>query len=254
MKSLRYIVVALFTLVATDALAWTAEVNKAVLMFAEENLSNKAKKEVNLLLGAPLSSVKFTNKGKSKTRLDENGKSVTKDEKDAVVKLEKAIAALENKSTTTEERRAALLAAVEMAVDIHCPANILVDKHLEKNFTFSRHNSMQIGFRYYKVTKTSWQSLWHQAYHKSHGVFSAEMYLYDWQIATKGMAKRYKKEAVAPRKWVEQSYERVLPALKKLHTDDIIEMFEVPKLEEVNNACLYDAAFHLANLLNKTLK
>ena len=254
MKSLRYIVVALLVCVATDAMAWTAEVNKAVLMFAEENLSIKAKKEVCELLGAPLSSVKFVNKGKSKTRLNENCKSVTVDAKDAVVLLEKAIATLESKSASAEERKSALLTAVEMTVDIHCLANILIDKHLEKDFTFSRHNSMQIGFRYYKVTKTSWQSLWHQAYHKSHGVFSAEMYLYDWHIATKGLAKQYKKESVAPRKWAEESGERVMQTFKKLQSKEILEMVEVPKLEEVNNTAMYAAAFRLAGLLNKILK
>ena len=81
MKSLRYIVVALLVCVATDAMAWTAEVNKAVLMFAEENLSNRAKKEVEKLLNAPLSSVEFVNKGKSKTRLDESGNEASSMEK-----------------------------------------------------------------------------------------------------------------------------------------------------------------------------
>ena len=254
MKSLRYIVVALFTLVATDALAWTAEVNKAVLMFAEENLSNKAKKEVNLLLGVPLSSVKFTNKGKSKTRLDESGKSVTTDEKDAVVLLEKAIATLESESATAEERKSALLTAIEMTVDIHCLANILIDKHLEKNFTFFRHNSMQIGFRYYAKKKTSWQSEWLNKYHTSHGVFSAEMYLYDWQIATKGRAKEYRKEPVAPRKWAEQSAKRAFVALGTLQPNAVVENAEVARLEYLNEASLYDASFHLAILLNKILR
>ena len=254
MKSLRYIVVALLVFVATDAMAWTAEVNKAVLMFAEENLSNKAKSAVCELLGEPLSSVEFVNKGKSKTRLDENGKSVTTNEKDAVVLLEKAIATLENKKATLEERRAALIGAVENTVDIHCLANILIDKHLEKDFTFSRHNSMQIGFRYYKVKKSSWQDVWHSAYHASHGAFSPEMYLYDWQFATKGLAKQYKKETIAPRKWAEESGERVMQTINKLKSDELIEMVEVPKLEEVNNAAMYAAAFRLAGLLNKTLK
>lgn len=254
MKSLRYIVVALLVFVATDAMAWTADVNKAILMFAEKNLSNKTKKEVCEVLGAPLSSVEFANKGKSKTRLNENVKSVTKDEKDAVVVLEKAIATLENKAASAEERKAALLAAAEMTVDIHCLANILIDKHLEKDFVIKRHNSMQIGFRYYKVKKSSWQDVWHSAYHASHGAFSPEMYLYDWQFATKGLAKQYKKEAIAPRKWAEESGERVMQTINKLKSDKLIEMVEVPKLEEVNNAAMYAAAFRLAGLLNKTLK
>ncbi len=254
MKSFRYIVVALLTLVATDAMAWTADVNKAILMLAEMNLSNKAKKEVCELLGAPLSSVEFVNEGKNKTRLNENIKSVTTDEKDAVVMLEKAIATLENKVASAEERKVALLAAAEMTVDIHCLANILIDKHLEKDFVIKRHNSMRVTFRYYKVKKSSWQEVWHSAYHASHGAFSPEMYLYDWQFATQGLAKQYKKETIAPRKWAEESGERVMQTIKKLKSDELIEMVEVPKLEEVNNAAMYAAAFRLAGLLNKTLK
>lgn len=254
MKSLRYIVVALLAFVATDAMAWTAEVNKAVLMFAEENLSNKAKSAVCELLGEPLSSVEFVNKGKSKTRLDESGKSVTTNEKDAVVLLEKAIATLENKKATIEERRAALIGAVENMVDIHCLANVLIDKHLEKDFTFSSHNAMQIAFRFYAVKKTNWQTLWHKDYHTSHGVFSADMYLYDWRIATKGLAKQYKKEAIAPRKWAEETGERVFKALEIIKPDTLIEKVEVPKLEEMNNSAMYAAAFRLARLLNETLK
>ena len=254
MKMLRYIVVALFALVATDALAWTTEVNKAVLMFAEENLANKSKKEVEKLLGAPLSSIEFVKKGKNKSRLDENGKSVTTDAKDAVVRLEKAIAALQNKKAPIAERKAALCTAAELTVDIHCLANVLIDKHLEKNFTFRRHNSMQTEFIYYTIKKATWQGVWHKEFHKGHGVFSSEMYLYDWHIATKGMAKHYKKESVDPRKWVEKTGERAFEALKVFQPDLLTEIVEVPKMEEVNNACLYDAAFHLANLLNKTLK
>ena len=254
MKSLRYVAIAICLFVVPNAMAWTVEVNKAVLMFAEENLSNRTKKEVQALLGAPLSSIKFEKKGKNKSRLDENGKSVTTNAKDAVVKLEKAIATLQDKSVSASERKAALLVAAEMTVDIHCPSNILIDKHLEKNFTFRRHNSMQVEFIYYAIKKATWQGLWHKEFHKSHGVFSAEMYLFDWHIATKGMAKKYKKECVEPRKWVEKTGERVFDALKVFQPDALTETVEVPKMEEVNNACMHDAAFHLANLLNKTLK
>jgi hypothetical protein len=168
--------------------------------------------------------------------------------------LEKAIATLSNKSTTVEERKAALLAVVENTVDIHCLANILIEKQLEKNFTFRCHNSMQKEFIYYAVKKNSWQGMWHKEFHRTHRAFSAEMYLFDWQIATKGMAKRYKKETIAPRKWAEVSGERAFEALKVFQPDLLVENVEIPKMEEVNNASLYDAVFHLANLLNKTLK
>lgn len=254
MKSLRYIAVALLVLASTNALAWTAEVNKAVLMLAEENLSNKAKREVNALLGAPLSSIEFVNKGESNYRLDENGKSVTTDSADAVVRLEKAVAMLGDKSASTAERQKALREVAELAVDIHCLGNILIDKHLEKDFSFLRHNSMQVGFRYYLPKKLSWKKMWHESYHDALGAFSAEMYLYDWHIATDGKTKGYKSASIDPRKWAEQMGERAFAMLKLLQPEALIEVSEVSKLDEVNNSCIYDSAFHLANLLNKTIK
>ncbi len=254
MKMLRYIIVTLFATMATNAFAWTAEVNKAVLMLAEENLSKKTAKVVESLLDKSLSSIELANSGECKTRLDEMGKSVTTDENDAVVKLEKAVATLENKGATAEERKAALLTAVEMTVDIHCMANILIDKHLEKDFDFRGHNAMQVGFRYYSPKSFNWQKLWHQEYHNRHEAFSTEMYLFDWHIATKGMAKSYKKEPVAPRKWAEQIGVRAFDALKILQPDAVVENSDIAKLEEMNDACLYDASFHLANLLNNTFK
>lgn len=91
MKRFLYIAVTLVVAVAYEASAWTAEVNKVVLMLAEENLSSKAKKEAVQDTWNSLEVV-FVNKGKSQTRLNESGKSVTTDKKDAVVRLEDAIA------------------------------------------------------------------------------------------------------------------------------------------------------------------
>ncbi len=253
MKSLRYILVGFMAFVATDALAWKAEVNEAILLFAEENLSNKAKKEVNAILGTSLRSIKFENKGKSITRLDENGKSVTADEKDAVVLLEKAISVLGSDNSSIAERKAALLMVAEMTVDIHCPSNIHIDKHLEKDFTFGRDNGRPKNSRWFRVQKRQWQAMWHSQYHRDHLVFSPEMYCYDWRIATKGMAKKYKKEVIAPRMWAEQTGQRVLKSLEIFQPDAVVNMLEITKQEEVNNSCMYDAAFRLANLLNKTL-
>ena len=64
MKNLRYvaaIVAAMF--IAGEASAWTAEVNKAILLFAEQNMSKRAKREVVEILDAPLHSVVFAGKG-----------------------------------------------------------------------------------------------------------------------------------------------------------------------------------------------
>ena len=254
MKGLRYIAVALMMVVATEAMAWTSEVNKAILMFAEENLSHKTKKEVSKILGTSLGSVEFENKGKSTTRLNEEGKSVTTDEKDAVVMLEKAIATLGKEGVSAEERKAALLVMIEKSVDIHCPSNLLIDKLLEGDFKFGRDNGRPKYSRWYKVDPKEWGKMWHSNFHTSLGAFSAEMYLYDWRIATKGMAKKYKKQPIAPRAWAEQTGAIVIPELKIFKPESVVDRMEITKLEEVNNGCMYAAAFRLADMLNQILK
>ena len=240
--------------IAVEASAWTTEVNKAILMFAEENLSRKAQKEVEALLGAPLSSIEFAQKGKSKTRLNESGKSVTTDAKDGVVVLEKALATLGNKGASAEERKAALVAVAEHTVDIHCPSNILIDKHLEADFKFGRENGRPRTSRWFKVDKREWQAMWHSLFHKQLGAWSADMYIYDWRIATKGMAKQFKKQAVAPRLWAEQTGAIVLKSLKVFKPNAEVDRMQITNLEEVNNLLMYKAAFRLADVLNQTLK
>ena len=253
MKSLKFTLMMLFSAVAINAMAWNAEINKAIVMFAEQNLSNKTKKSVESILDKPLNAVVFANKGKSKTRLNEEGKSVTTDENDAVVRLEKAISVFSDNNSSMAERKAALLEVVELTVDIHCPSNILIDKKLDGDFTFGRDNGRPKNSRWFKVQDRKWQAMWHSQYHKDHGAFSAEMYVYDWQIATKGMAKQYKKAAVAPRAWAEQTGARVLESLKTFYPGAVVNMLEITKQEPVNDAAMYDAAFRVALVLNKIL-
>ena len=80
------------------------------------------------------------------------------------------------------------------------------------------------------------------------------MYLYDWRIATKGMAKKYKKQPIAPRAWAEQTGAIVIPELKIFKPESVVDRMEITKLEEVNNGCMYAAAFRLADVLNQILK
>jgi hypothetical protein len=255
MKNLRYVALLLAALIFSgEALAWTVEVNRAILKFAELNMSKRANKEVVALLGTPLHEVVFTNKGKNQTRLNESGKSVTTDKEDAVVKLEKALGALSNKNSSADERKAALLVAIEMTVDMHCIANVLIDKHLEKDFIYMRDNGRPKKSRWFKVEERKWQAMWHSQYHKSHGAFSADMYCYDWAIATKGKSKAYMKEPIAPRKWAERTGERAILALKTFQPEAVVNMLEITKHEYLNDESMHEAAFHLANLLNKTLK
>lgn len=253
MKSLKITLMMLFSAVAINAMAWNAEINKAIVMFAEQNLSNKTKKSVESILDKPLNAVVFANKGKNQTRLNEEGKSVTTDENDAVVRLEKAISVFSDNNSSMAERKAALLEVVELIVDIHCPSNILIDKKLEGDFTFGRDNGRPKNSRWFKVQDRKWQAMWHSQYHKDHGAFSAEMYVYDWQIATKGMAKQYKKAAVAPRAWAEQTGARVSESLKTFYPGSVVNMLEITKQEPVNDAAMYDAAFRVALVLNKIL-
>ena len=254
MKGFRYIVVVLLVLTAREVFAWSDAANKAILMLAEENLSRQAKREVAEVLGAPLYAIEFDKDDKHTTRLDEGGRSVTTSEKDAVVLLEKSIATLKEKGVTAAERKEALRSVAEMMVAIHNPANIRIDKYLEKEFSFGVDNDLPKDSWLHKVSKMSWQKMWNVQIDRTERSFSAEMYLYDWHIATKGMAKQYKSEEVAPRKWAEHTAAKVLPLLGTFKADGVVSNLEIIKLEEKNNHCRYDAAFRLAVLLNDIFK
>ena len=110
MKTFKFTLMMLFSAFAINAVAWNVEVNRAILMFAEQNLSNKTKKRVESILDKPLNAVVFANKGKNKTRLNEEGKSVTTDENDAVVRLEKALSTFNNDNASMAEVKASFAA------------------------------------------------------------------------------------------------------------------------------------------------
>jgi hypothetical protein len=96
--------------------------------------------------------------------------------------------------------------------------------------------------------------MWHSLFHNQLGAWSADMYLYDWHIATKGMAKQFKKQPVTPRLWAEQTGEVVLKSLKVFKPNAEVGRMEITNLEEVNNSFMYKATFRLADVLNQTLK
>lgn len=250
MRGFRYIVVVLLVLTAREAYAWSDAANRAVLMLAEDNLSRRAKREIAEVLGAPLNTIEFDKKSSSTVQLNVECKSVTKAEKDAVVLLEKSVATLKKEDATVVERKEALCVLAQMVVEIHNPANIRIEGNLEKDFDFGVDNDLPKDSWLHKVTKMSWQKMWNAQIDRTQRSFSAEMYLYDWHIATKGMAKQYKGEKSAPRKWAEHTGTKVLPLLETFKPDAVVSNLEIIKLEELNNHCRYDAAFRLAGLLN----
>lgn len=70
------------------------------------------------------------------------------------------------------------------------------------------------------------------------------MYIYDCYLDQR-YGKSYKKQPVAPREWAEQTGAVVLSALKVFKPEAVVDRMEITKLEEVNNRCLYNAAFAL---------
>ena len=253
MKNLKFTLVAILSAIAFDAMAWSAVMNKAIVMLAEENLSRKAKSEVAALLNAPLHEVKFGEKI-ALAHLNSEARSVTDKAGDAVVELEKSIAVLSDKTQSMEARKSALQSVVELTVNLHTPSCVRIEGKLDEDFTFIQHNGRMAVSRWYKESNLGWSAMWNKEFHRRHKAFSAEMWLYDMRISSQKIAKSLLKGEVAPRKWAEQNAKRVLEVLPTFRAKGAIDNLEVTKVEPINDISMSEAAYHLALILNKSLK
>ena len=109
----------LLALSSNEAFAWCEITHKAILKAVEQRLTKPAKEEIVAVLGKPLSEVEFQKERKT-TTLNTEGRSVTRELEDAVVRLENALFALDNFDAYSDEnKKKSLLIAIYHIVDIH---------------------------------------------------------------------------------------------------------------------------------------
>lgn len=249
---------------AAQAMAFTPFGHKTIASIASNNLTEKAKTEVNSILGTNMvdeaewlnylrkdSTMRHTKSWHIFT-LNRRAKSTTTDENDGTVQLEKAIALLRDRKNQSDSLvKSSLRTIIHLVGDMHCISHIRIESvAATKGFKFKIHNTLT-GDRYEEWSST-WQGHWQKAYLNRNVVLSPSYYGDDVEIFLGSKKAEY--STGTPRFWVENVGEDVVSCLGEIRPNSTIPLGLKESLEDVHNRCLAKAGYRLAALLNDIFK
>lgn len=261
----KIIVVALALLCAINSAdAFNAFGHQTIAALADRYLTDNAKKEVKAILKTDmLKASTWLNtlrknpelahtKGWHYTTLASNGKSVTTDENDGVVQLEKAIAVLRNRTNERDSLvQASLRTVIHLVADLHSLSHIRIEGvEATKGFTYVTWN--EVTGKGSKNGKGSWFRLWESHFINRYTIFTPQFYADDIDIFAKDKKAEYEKGE--PRFWVENGGEDVVRALKHFNTGEPVPAQVTNRHEYNHTRCMAKAAYRLAALLNDIFK
>ncbi len=254
-------------LMAGNVFAFDTFTHQTVSAITEMYLTDKAKSEVNAILQSTIQKeCVWLNSLRKKpeyahtkswhtTELDINCKSVTTNENDGIVQLEKAIEVLRNRTNHNEEEvQTALRKVIHLVQDLHCLSHIYVEGYDEsRGFTFRVWD--ELTAKRSKSWNVTWHRQWDGSWSSRYYIFTPTYYGEDIDIYARGMREEYSKGT--PREWVEQGGRDVLYALKDFYTGgngDEVRIKVVLQYEYLHTKCLAKAGYRLAALLNDIFK
>lgn len=263
---MKKIIIAVFTLLfaVNSAQAYNAFAHQTIAALAERYLTDKAKQEVTSILKTDmLKASTWLNtlrknpemahtKDWHYTTLNADGKSVTVDENDGVVQLEKAIGVLRNRANESDSLvQASLRTVIHLVADLHCLSHIRIEGIEEtKGFTYVTWNELP-GKRS-KNGKGSWYKLWESHFSNRYTIFTPQFYADDIDIFANEKKAEYEKGT--PRFWVENGGEDVVRALTHFNSGEPVPA-QVTNSHEYNHTrCMAKAGYRLAALLNDIFK
>lgn len=253
-------------MVANEALAFNTYGHQSSMVLANKYLTDNAKNEIKgILKGSTMiqEAVWLNTLRKNPEmaytkswhffRLDANGKSVTTNENDGMVVLEKAINVLRDRKNQSDSLvNASLRTVIHLVVDMHCLSHIHIDDIQEtKGFMFLHWNEIEEGKRR-KEWKSQWYSLWNNGYFGRYRVFPLDYHADDIDIHCNEKKAEYEKGT--PRFWAENVGEDVVRALKDFPMGQIVPTNIIQRYEEVHVRCMAKAGYRLAALLNDIFK
>ena len=253
---MKKIIAVLFALamIATEAYAFKAIGHQTIAALAEKHLNDKAQGEVKAILKSGMTKhamwlfslrknpeLAYTQQWQYAT-LDAEGKSVTTDENDAVVALEKAVNVLRNRKNESDSLvLASLRTVIQIVGDIHNPANIRIEgNEATKGFEYTVASTK-------KPFKATWVGLWHN-FANRHDVFSPEYYAHDIEIFAGEKKAEYEKGT--PRFWAENVGEDVVRCLEVVYPNAEVSPIDQNNYEYLYDKCMAKAGYRLAALLN----
>ena len=265
-KVLKYIALVALLISAGESLAWNKLGQNAIAALAERHLTEKAKAEVQSILGGDLVSgtlylnelrkEEATKAAWSWAFVNVNDKlvSTTTSPKDGIVRLEQCVEVLRDRAEySAEEVKVALRTTISIVTMMHNVSHVrIADEPLSKKNIALNISDGKPGKKE-TVHKSTWRKLWETSYINRHSCYSPAMYAEDLEVHcadkfeqwSKGSAREWLAEFAATEckplyKWAEDGY-----YMTREHHN---------RHEAVNDRSMGRAGIRLATLLNEVLQ
>ena len=250
-----FLVVALVATVFS-AQAWTKVVDEASYLIAEKYMTEAAKKECSRILALKKTvEYKWVTDKTSKVSLDANLSSTTTDEKDIVVRIEKALEVLCNRAKYSDvEQYKALVTVQKLNIELHTISRIAIEgvDHSQGDFEFTWTAGKEGSKKYEKRGQTTWHKLWANSFSFWHQGWSSEYYAYDINLRFNKLSKQAMQGSV--RDWAHEMGLRAKPLYDWASPGMVMRHEPRLNLEDVHLEMVARSAYRLAALLNECLK
>ena len=252
----RMIFAIAFVATVFTAQAWTKLVDDASYLIAEKYMTESAKTEYNRIIGMKeYVDYKWVDDKSAKVSLDANLCSVTTDEKDIVVRIEKALEVLRNRAKYNDaEQYKALLNLQKLNIALHTISYIAIEgiEHSQSDFEFTCLSGKEGSKKYEKRSKLTWHKMWVNSYCFWHQGWSSEYYAYDINLRFGKLREQAMRGSV--RDWASEMGHRAKPIYDSVHPGMIMRLEPRLNLEDVHLEMVARSAYRLATLLNDTFK
>lgn len=236
------------------AQAWTKVVNGASHLIARKYMTQQAIAEYDRIASLKVE-YKWTPIKNDKVALDANLQAVAADEKDIVVRIEKALAVLRNRKNHSElEQYGALVTLQNLVPNFHNVARISIEgiDHSQQDFQFTWTAGKEGSKKYEKRGTLTWSRFWTNNFCFWHQGWDSEYYAYD--IDLRFGRQREQMQQGDLRTWAHEMgvmakplYEKWLPGCTMNNEHRLI-------YEDIHLSNVARAGYRLAVLLNDVLK
>ena len=179
----RILFVVAFVATIFTAQAWSNIVDEASYIIAKKYMNEQTLAEYNRISALKQNvDYKWVADKSARATLNAELRSTTTDEKDIVVRLEKAVEVLRNRANhTPSEQYKALVVVQKLIVDLHTISHIAIDgiEQSKADFSFTWTAGKEGSKKHEKRGSLTWHKLWSSNFCFWHQGWSSEYYAYD---------------------------------------------------------------------------
>ena len=239
-----------------SAKAWTSLVDNASYIIARKYMSKQALAEYNRLTALRQTvDYKWVADNAARATLDTELRSTTTDEKDIVVRLEKAVEVLRNSANhTPSEQYKALVTVKKLIVALHTVSHIAIDdvEQSKADFSFTWTAGKEGSKKHEKRGTLTWHKLWSSNFCFWHQGWSSEYYAYDINLRFGKLREQAMQGSV--RDWAHDVGLRAKPLYDWVSPGMLMRNEPRLNLEDLHLEMVARAGYRLAALLNENLK